>query len=109
MAANGDQMGGKHGQIYVYFITLNRVKHPSLTTVGLYISGQLRGFDGDTSSVENPDSDSSDENPEENPPNSSQEFREQGMQTDEEEWDQKIVDAILNALPLKHQQGDSIK
>ena len=24
-------------------------------------------------------------------------------------WDQKIIEAILNALPLKHQQGDSIK
>lgn len=35
--------------------------------------------------------------------------RDQQVQTDEEDWDRKIVDAILNALPLKHQQGDSIK
>ena len=39
----------------------------------------------------------------------SPQFLEQGVQTDEEEWEQKIVEAILNALPLKHQQGDSIK
>ena len=48
-----------------------------------------------------------------NSPNSIQEdlpkFCEQGVQTDNEDWDQKIVDAIINALPLKHQQGDSIK
>lgn len=31
-----------------------------------------------------------------------------GTQTDEETWEQKIVEAILNALPLKHQQEDSI-
>ena len=36
-------------------------------------------------------------------------FCEQGVQTNIEDWDQKIVDAIINALPLKHQQGDSIK
>ena len=36
-------------------------------------------------------------------------FCEQGVQTNIEDWDQKIVDAIINALPLKHQQGDFIK
>lgn len=36
-------------------------------------------------------------------------FVEKGVQTGTEKWDQKIVDAIINALPLKHQQGDSIK
>ena len=38
------------------------------------------------------------------------EFRQsKGTKTDEETRDQKIIDAILNALPSKHQQGDSIK
>ena len=34
----------------------------------------------------------------------SPEFLEKGVQTDEEDWEQKIVEAILNALRLKHQK-----
>ncbi|XP_020896396.1 uncharacterized protein LOC110235289 [Exaiptasia diaphana] len=31
------------------------------------------------------------------------------VQTDKQNWDTKVVDAILNALPMKQSQGDSIK
>ena len=42
-------------------------------------------------------------------PDPSLEFCDKETQTCEEEFNQKIAEAIINALPLKQQQGDSIK
>ena len=42
-------------------------------------------------------------------PDPSLEFCDKETHTCEEEFSQKIAEAIINALPLKQQQGDLIK
>lgn len=68
-----------------------------------FASGQESDVDEETSLS----SGLSEDPPNKSPQNNS--FNEQATQTNEQDWDHKVIEAILNALPMKHQQGDSIR